>query len=213
MENKFEDGKIYAIRSHKTELCYIGSTCQILSKRFYQHKKTNQERTRSREILKYDDVYIELIELFPCNNKMELDKREGEIIRDYGNKCVNCRVEGQTLKEYRDNNKDFLNEQSKIYYKNNVEARAEYNKEYRDLNKDKIREDKKKYREENKDKIKELKIKQYEENKDEILEKHKNYYLHNAEQIKEKRRAYHEVNKEEINKRRVERYKLKKTNI
>jgi hypothetical protein len=36
---------------------------------------------------KYDDVRIELIEEYPCKNKMQLNKREGYYIRN--NDCVN----------------------------------------------------------------------------------------------------------------------------
>jgi hypothetical protein len=53
---------------------------------------------------KYDDVRIELIEEFPCENKMELNKREGHYIRTL--ECVNKLVAGRTKKEWREDNKE-----------------------------------------------------------------------------------------------------------
>jgi len=129
--NRYANGKIYCLRSHQTEDIYIGSTTQPLYKRLYQHKikKVN-------ELANYDDVYIELIEEYSCNNKMELCKKEGEHIRD--NDCVNKNVAGRNRKERYIDNKDKI---------------LEKNKQYRIDNKDKIREKQKEYRIDNRDKI------------------------------------------------------------
>jgi GIY-YIG catalytic domain len=88
--NKYESGKVYALRSHKTDKIYVGSTCQTLSKRFYDHTcRSNKNHTSAREILQYDDAYIELLENFPCTCKDELEKRQGEYIREFKDKAVN----------------------------------------------------------------------------------------------------------------------------
>jgi hypothetical protein len=52
-------------------------------------------------LLKYGDAYIELLEAYPCDNKMMLDKKEGGCIRAEPN-CVNKVVAGRTQKEYRE---------------------------------------------------------------------------------------------------------------
>ncbi len=75
MPPNFQNGKIYAIRSHQTDKVYIGSTTQPLSVRFGEHKRMN---CSSREIMKFEDCYIELLEEFACENKMQLNRREGE---------------------------------------------------------------------------------------------------------------------------------------
>jgi hypothetical protein len=132
----YDKGKIYVLRSHQTDDLYIGSTIQPIYKRFYTHKNDfkrwkggkQQNYLSSYELMKYDDVYIELLEEYPCKNKMELLRREGELIREM--KCVNKHIAGRTRKEYREDNKD-------------------KRKKYREDNKDKLKE----YREENKDKI------------------------------------------------------------
>jgi len=79
----YHNGKIYTIRSNQTEKYYIGSTTQTLTKRLSKHKSNFEDWKRngkgymtSFEILKYDDVYIELLELFPCKSKEELNKKE-----------------------------------------------------------------------------------------------------------------------------------------
>jgi len=65
----------------------------------------------SGEILQYPDAYIELIENFPCENKEQLNKREGEIIRSMD--CVNKRIAGRTMPEYRKDTKDRILEKQR----------------------------------------------------------------------------------------------------
>jgi len=159
----YKNGKIYVIRSHQTDQVYIGSTTQSLAKRFSCHKsnyKINKLDISSFEILKYDDAYIELIEEYPCDNKMMLNRREGEIIRQ--NNCVNKFIAGRTRQEYEEENKDKIKEQKKEYRENNKDKKKKKNRIYEEENKDKIREQKKGYYQANKDKKKEY----YQANKD-----------------------------------------------
>ena len=158
----YANGKIYTIRSYQTDDIYIGSTTQTLTKRLSSHKMKfknwengKNRRTSSFEIIKYDDAYIELLELFPCSSKLELHRREGQLIREMD--CVNKRVEGRTKKEYCEENKD------KIKMKN---------QKYREANKDKIKMTNQKYREENRDKMREARKKYYEANKDKLRHKY-----------------------------------------
>jgi hypothetical protein len=145
----YQNGKIYAIKSYQTELIYIGSTVRPLSQRLGQHRsnyKKNNTGISSKELLKYSDYYIELIENFPCNSKEELEKREGYFIKQNINICVNCFIAGRTKKEWNNDNKEHLKEQHKEYYqaniehikeyrKNNVEQRKEYDNQYYENNK------------------------------------------------------------------------------
>jgi len=154
----YENGKIYVLRSNQTEDIYIGSTTQPLYKRIYQHKidlkkwkKGTYNYVTSFELMKYDDVYIELLELYPCGSKMELCRREGQLQREM--KCINKEIAGRTQKEYRDDNKDKRKEQSKEYREKNKEKLKEYEKEWRETNKDKMKEYYKEYYEANKEKI------------------------------------------------------------
>ena len=152
MDKKTYNGKIYSIRSHQTDLIYIGSTCQTrLSARFCKHLsdyraylKGKSHYVSSFEILQYSDAYLELVDEVEDKTKDELHKLEGEHIRN--NKCVNKNLAGRTRKEYT---------------KTNMYKISPYMKEYYEGNKDKILENKKQYYEDNRDKILERLAKKY----------------------------------------------------
>ena len=150
----YKKGKIYKLWSpHGTEEeVYYGSTCNDLRFRKNGHK-SKSKCTSNILFEKYDDVRIELVEDYPCNNKEELNKKEGHYIRN--NPCLNKVIPCRTYKEYCEDNK----EKKKEYRENNKEAIAEYNKEYYENNKKKIAEQRKEkskeYYENNKEKIKE----------------------------------------------------------
>lgn len=115
-------GKIYLIRSHQTDKVYVGSTCQKLCQRFSKHKYIHRHKisnTSSFEVLKFDDAYIELYQFFPCENKEQLHKKEGEIIRMIN--CVNKRIAGRTKKIYYQENRERLIKYYEKYYINNRE--------------------------------------------------------------------------------------------
>ena len=112
---EYQNGKIYALRSHQTEDVYIGSTTQPLSLRFAGHKMMRAKCT-SLVMFQYPDVYIELIEAFPCKTKEELNKREGEVIR--ATNCVNKNIAGRTVKEWYRENRDRILATKREQYKN-----------------------------------------------------------------------------------------------
>lgn len=173
--------KIYCIRSPHTDLIYIGATVQSLSRRMTNHRQDqkNNIAITSKIILEFGDAYIELLENFPCTNKEELAKKEGEYIRREEN-CCNKIIPARTLKEYREDNR---------------EAIAEYRKKYNETNKESIAEQKKQYNETNKESILEQNKKYYEENRDAINEKHKQYREANKVAINEKRRKAYAAKK------------------
>jgi len=86
MENKMEhsrytNGKIYKLVNNTDKDIYVGSTCELLSKRLYGHKMCAKSKTQTKVYkhlneIGWDNVEIILIESFPCANKMELVKRE-----------------------------------------------------------------------------------------------------------------------------------------
>ena len=174
----YSQGKIYAIRSYITDDVYYGSTTNSLSKRIYEHKRcykkwliTKKNYCSSFKIIEKDiDAYIELVENYSCNNKNELHKKEGEIIR--ANVCVNKRIDGRTKKEYRQDNKEVISQYQKQYREDNKEQI----KQYRQDNKEVILELHKQYRENNKEKVKEQYKQHYQNNKEIILEQAKVKY-------------------------------------
>src|SRR5271156_1806126 len=96
--NKYQNGKIYKIKSSKTEQIYIGSTCNTIEHRFDCHMREHRHWDlyhdnfySSFDILILGDAVIELIELFPCDDMKELEQREEYWINQNINNCVNMR--------------------------------------------------------------------------------------------------------------------------
>ena len=148
--NRYQNGKIYKIVDNGYNTCYIGSTIEGLSTRMAKH------RSRYRNYLSgghadykvfeifnefgIDDCKIELIEEYPCENKIQLQKREGYHIQN--THCVNKRVEGQylTQQEYREVHKEKIKEQQHEYWVNNKEKLSEHKHQYWVNNKEKLTE-------------------------------------------------------------------------
>lgn len=149
--NKYHNGKVYTIRSPHTDKIYIGSTCQPLHKRFYKHK--NKLNTSSKEIVLLGDSYIELLEDIKCENRNQLHKREGELIRENILTCVNKCIAGRTAKEYRVDNNKLLAVNQKKWKDVNKKNISDSGKQYREQNKDKLTEKRKAYQAINKAKL------------------------------------------------------------
>ena len=141
--NKYNSSKIYKICSNLTNNIYIGSTTQSIKQRLSEHVKnykqyirTNNKYTTSYEIIKLGDYYITLIEEHNYNNKQQLFKREGEVMKLNINNIVNNRIAGECngdkaeyMKQYYNNNKEQVTEYHKQHYNNNKEHIAEQNKQ------------------------------------------------------------------------------------
>lgn len=141
----YSKGKIYTIRCRIDDsLIYVGSTVNTLTRRFTNHKGVSESRKcpihYKMEEMGFNNWYIELYELYPCNSKIELNKREGEIIRLIG--TLNRNISGQSKDEYRksDKGKEVEKKGRLLYYKNNQEQIREIHKLYRENNKDVIKE-------------------------------------------------------------------------
>ena len=113
----YQNGKIYTVRCRTDDsLIYVGSTAEErLSARFAKHKCG-----KTCKLYKYitqncdgdwSNWYIELYELYPCNLKIELEKREGEIQREIA--TINKVIAGRTDKEYYQENKENIIEKTR----------------------------------------------------------------------------------------------------
>ena len=149
----YKNGKIYKIESFEGECQYIGSTCQKLSMRMAGHRRDKKKKTRSGDVLKYEDAKIYLILNYPCNNKEELLSKEAEYIRQLD--CVNKQIPLRTLKEYYIDNKDRICEKVKQYNNDNKEIISKKKKQYRIDNKEILSNKSKIYRVKNKEILKE----------------------------------------------------------
>ena len=210
--NKYNNGKIYKITNNINNECYIGSTCQELIKRLYDHKRLYKlwliDNLKNPFIASYilfnsyllQNCKIELLENYPCLNKQELFLREGYYVKLLN--TINKNIPGRTKKEYSLNNKDKIAEQQKIYQINNKDKIAEQAKQYRIINKDTIAEQSKQYRINNKDTIDNYFI----INKDKIAEQAKQYRINNKHKIAEQKLNYRINNKDKIKKIRRDYY-------
>ena len=126
--NKFQRGKIYAIRSADSDMVYIGSTISTLRQRLFQHrakfKACQAGKSRyitSFQLMELGGHYIELVENYPCADRNELNRREGEIIRETVG-CINKNIAGRTKAEwYQDYRERLLIKQTQ-YNQDNKEA-------------------------------------------------------------------------------------------
>jgi len=124
----YQNGKIYTIRSRTdNSLIYVGSTTQTLAQRLGQHKSKSYKDSRNLYKIinnEWEKWYIELYEECPCENKEQLCKKEGEVIREIGtiNKCI----AGRTRKEYYQDNFEKIALRQKEYDKKNEVKIKEY---------------------------------------------------------------------------------------
>jgi hypothetical protein len=169
----YQDAKIYKIVNYENDDVYIGSTCEpTLARRLAKHVGNYKTYLNGKgkyytsfKIIETDNYDIQLIEAYPCNNKMELHAREGYYIKSMD--CVNRCVAGRTQTEYYQDNKKMIAK----YYQDSKEMILKQQKEYRKANKDIISIKHKDY---------------YEDSKEMILKQKKAYYKANKEIISEK---------------------------
>jgi hypothetical protein len=141
----YQKGKIYKIVCNTTGLTYYGSTCEpTLARRLAGHvglfrgfkKGKNIRAMTSIKVLEGDDYTIVLVELFPCDNIMELHQRERYHIET--NDCVNKNIPTRTTQVL------YLENQSRLvgvranWYANNKESVAIQHADYHSKNREHI---------------------------------------------------------------------------
>ncbi len=154
--NKYKKGKIYKlIDLTTTDTIYIGSSCNSLSRRKSQHHHTSKKHP-NRNIYKFinelgwDKIGIVLIELYPCESKIELHRQERHWIEQLKPK-MNMTIPTRTDKEYRTDNKDRIIRNRQILREKFPLKKIEKDRNYYQKNKDQIN-----YRRKEKRKVKTL---------------------------------------------------------
>ena len=159
---------------------YIGSTIRPLSERMNQHRKefkTGRTRTTSCLIFQkhgLENVKIELIEEFSCENVEQLHKREGEIQRE--RKSVNKKIAGRTKAEYYKENVEEIKHRRSQYYQDHIE---EIRQQHRQYNQD--------HAEENRERCRQYR----QDHAEELREKARQYHHNHAEERREYKRQYY----------------------
>ena len=133
MSNKYENAKVYCILNLIDDDVYVGSTCQTLSQRMTKHRHNTKSRPDAMKITQkmrdqgIENFYIKLLEEYPCENKEQLMKKEGEWIRNIS--TLNDKVMGRThaewMKKWREENKEQYLETKREYRKNNIDKLRE----------------------------------------------------------------------------------------
>ena len=174
----FKKGKIYMLEptcEYEEGDIYYGSTTQPLNKRYHQHKSQyfQGSKTKTKSSLLFEkygieNIKIQLIKEIIFKTKEELNKEEGDYIRN--NKCINKQIAGRTKQEWVETNKEKISKQQKEYKLKNYKCLIENSKVFRIKNKDKKKNkikiitrkiDKKYYFNTNKIKITLIKSKKY----------------------------------------------------
>jgi hypothetical protein len=146
----YQNGKIYKLVNTEGTLTYIGSTCQSLAQRKAKHhsnykcwKNGKVHFVSSYKIFDDDEegCQIVLLEAFPCDSKIELEKRERHYIES--NTCINKYRPTRTDKEYYEDNKPKLLQMQKIYREENIKQILERDRLYREKNKNVLNQKKK----------------------------------------------------------------------
>ena len=214
--NKYNNSMIYTIRSPHTDKFYIGSTTQKLCKRFANHKSdydayVNNKKNyiTSFKIIELGDSYIELLEQINCDSKIQLEMREGELIRIHKDLCINKIMVGRTDKQYRLDNADIIKQRKKQYRQDNADKikqhyhdNADKFKQYRQDNADKIKQ----YAHDNADKKKQYDNQYYIDNADKIKQRRKQYNIDNVDNIKQQQKQYRQDNADKIKQQKKQYY-------
>lgn len=194
--NRYSNGKIYRLVSNIDDEFYVGSTCNPLHKRLYHHKQDARKKNmivyQHFNTIGMENVSIVLLEEYPCENKMQLEKRERywiEKLKPKLNKNIPTRSFEEYQKYYREKNKEKLSLLKHEYYHNNKEQISTYQKEYRENHREQLSAKRKEH---------------YENNKEEHRKKQAEYKNKNKEKIKEGQNKYYAENKDAINARRRE---------
>lgn len=184
----YSKGKIYKLWSPSKNLVYYGSTVETLASRLSKHKysyKTynidKKKYCTSYLIIECEDYKMELMEEYPCNNKSQLFKKEGEYQKN--NECVNKQIAGRTTREWEKDNPDKVAD----WWKNNPDKSKEYGR---------TRRQKEGHKEDAQKRSKEY----YEKNKEKLIARYKAYYEANKEKIaKRTKLRYEKLKQKKLN--------------
>jgi len=150
MEDTKFIGRIYKISSPHTTQVYIGSTTKSLNQRLSSHRTDykrfcdgiNTIHTRSFDVLKHDDVVIELVYEGLFDTRADLYRLEGATIQEFKNAC-NKLIAGRTRKEYlktyTEENREFIHQQKKMSYQRNKDITIVQAQQYYQDNTDKCK--------------------------------------------------------------------------
>jgi hypothetical protein len=173
---------------------YVGHTTNFIKRKSHHKYSCNNSNDKLYSLKVYQFIRenggwtnwcMIKIEDYPCNSLLDATKRERELYEEL-NATLNICIPSRTNKQWIEDNKDKIKEQTKEYYNANKDKIRDQMKEYREINKDIIKEYRKEYYDINIDKIKEYfnikcecccggKYSLYQKKRHEKTNKHLNY--------------------------------------
>jgi len=138
---RYENGKIYKMVNDVDDNIYVGSTCLSLAKRIYQHRALSKIKVKRLVYEKlnqigWDNVHIILVESFPCENKMELLKRERhhiDLLKPKLNKSMPMRIDEEVKQTKQKSSKKYYETHQNDWKKRRqTEEYKAYQKAYRE---------------------------------------------------------------------------------
>jgi hypothetical protein len=156
-ENRYKNAKIYRLVNKVDDEIYVGSTCSPLSKRLYEHKhmakiKPNRKVYQHLNNIGWENVNVILIEEYPCENKMQLERKERQYIETL-KASLNGYIPTRRKQEWYIENAEKEHEKQAKYRAENADKICEYQAKYHKENAEKISERKAKYRLEHRDAV------------------------------------------------------------
>ena len=124
---EYLNGKIYTIRSYKSDLIFYGATTTTLARCLASYKDKYRKHTSAPlqkpqvvfELIQFDDVYIELVEAFPCTCSDALKKRVLELVREHPDSLNTKQIKKNIKVEIKEVRQQVINhgEQRDVHHK------------------------------------------------------------------------------------------------
>jgi hypothetical protein len=118
--------------------CYVGHTTNFTKRKISHKSKCNKETDKVYNNYKYQFIRdnggwcnwsMIMIEEIQCENKLDAVRQERKFIEEY-QATLNKVIPNRSDKEYREDNKNKINERAKEYNKNNKDKILNYRKQY-----------------------------------------------------------------------------------
>ena len=139
VDARYQEGKIYSIKSNVKDLFYIGSTIHSLARRLQGHEEHYRRYQKGKapycssfDVLATGDYDIVLYNKFPCHNKEQLELEEGYSVEYYMqyDGCVNKVIPGMVARA--GGKKQYMKQYMKEMRKNTELIECDCGVSYRD---------------------------------------------------------------------------------
>ena len=211
MAPNFQNGKIYClrVRNDGDKIVYVGSTVRPLSERMGEHRhgvKKNPEWKIYKLLAEVglDNVYIELLQAFPCNNREELNAEEGRHMRIHRTTIegANAKIAGRTDQDYRAENREALKAKCKAYHTSNRDHLNAKSTAYYAAHRDTLTAQAREYYDAHRETMKEKSAVYHATHVDAMIAYRREHHAANRDAHNARSAAYHAAHREQANEKR-----------